>query len=83
MFSEGEFDENQNQPKETKVLLDILALSERQVEQGKVTRVTDDVQRIRKRCRRRESRASSYDYVKGARVQFRWLSYVTMIVVGL
>lgn len=43
---------DQNQPKETKVLLDILALGENQVEQGKVTRATDVIQRIRKRrCR--------------------------------
>lgn len=40
---------DQNQPKETKVLLDILALGERQVEQGKVTRATDVLMRIRKR----------------------------------
>ena len=45
---------DQNQPKETKVLLDILALGDRQLEQGKVTRATDVVQRIRKRrCRLR------------------------------
>ncbi len=43
---------DQDQPKETKVLLDVLALGDRQVEQGKVTRATDAIKRIRKRrCR--------------------------------
>lgn len=52
VFSEGELMKDQNQPKETKVLMDILTLGDRQVEQGKVTRATDVIQRIRKRrCR--------------------------------
>jgi len=52
VFSEGDLMKDQNQPKEIKVFLDILALGESQVEQGKVTRATDVIQRIRKRrCR--------------------------------
>lgn len=43
---------DQDQPKETKVLLDVLALGDRQVEQGKVTRATGVIKRIRTcRCR--------------------------------
>lgn len=51
-LSEEHLVKDRNQSKETKMLLDILDLGERQVEQGKVTRATDVVQGIRKRrCR--------------------------------